>query len=308
MKKTEIHGLLYILGGATLWGFSSTVAKALFHVGLSPFQLVSIRLPLAAVILLVVLLLYDRKRLVVASKDIPYFILFGTLGVVGNQLTFYFTISKIQVGPAVLIQYIAVIWITLFAVFFQQERFSRATLTAMAFALLGCYFAVGGYRADLLRLNRVGILSGVISSFFVAFYALYGEKGLKRYDTWTLIFYGFALGGLTCWILSPPVGIFKVSYPPKIWAAFLYIAIFATLIPFGLYFKGIDRLRATRASILGTWEPVMSCITAYVILGEVLEPLQILGGVAVIAAVIVLQVSKEKQSIPAPFEIRNSVS
>lgn len=306
MTKTEIRGCLYILAGATLWGFSSTVAKALFHVGISPFQLVSIRLPLASVILLAALLLYDRRRLIVALKDIPYFVLLGTFGVVGNQLTFYFTMSKIQVGPAVLIQYIAVIWITLFAILFQKEPFSRTTLAAAAFALLGCYFVVGGYRADLLRLNRVGILSGVVSSFFVAFYALYGEKGLKRYDAWTIIFYGFALGGLFCWTASPPLGIFEASYPAKIWIAFLYIAIFATLIPFGLYFKGIDRLRATRASIIGTWEPVMSCITAYFILGEVLEPLQILGGLAVIAAVIVLQVGKEKGRIPVPYEIRET--
>lgn len=306
MKKTEIQGCLYILVGATLWGFSSTVAKALFNIGISPFQLVSIRLPLASAMLLATLLVYDRRRVVVAMKDLPYFILFGTLGVVGNQLTFYFTISKIQVGPAVLIQYVAVIWITLFAILFQEEPFSRSTLAAMAFAVLGCYFVVGGYRTDLLRLNRIGILYGLLSSFFVAFYALYGEKGLKRYDAWTLILYGFALGGIFCWAAFPPLEILRASYPLKIWGAFLFIAIFATLIPFGLYFKGIDRLRATRASIIGTWEPVMSCITAYSILGEVLEPLQILGGLAVIAAVIVLQLGKEKRRIPTPFEIREA--
>lgn len=306
MTRTEIDGCLYILTGATLWGLSSTVAKALFNIGISPFQLVSIRLPLASLILLATLLVYDRKRLIVSRKDIPYFILLGTVGVVGNQLTFYFTISRIQVGPAVLIQYIAVLWITLFAVLFQKEPFSRSTLAAMVLAILGCYFVVGGYRTDLLRLNRVGILSGVVSSFFVAFYALYGEKGLKRYDAWTIILYGFAFGGLSCWIASPPLEIFEVSYPLKIWVAFLYIAIFATLIPFGLYFKGIDRLRATRASIIGTWEPVMSCITAYFILREVLEPLQILGGLAVIAAVIVLQMGKEKRSTPVPYEIRQN--
>ena len=306
MGKNEIRGCLYILAGTTLWGFSTTVAKALFNAGVSPFELVPIRLPIASAILFVILFLYDRRRIFISPRDLPYFVIFGILGVVGNQLCFYVTVSKIQVGPAVLIQYISVIWITLFAFFFQKEPLFKGTIAALALALLGCYLVVGGYRTDLLRLNKDGIIVGFFSSFFVAFYALYGEKGLKRYDAWTLLLYGFLFGGLFCWIAFPPVQVLTAGYPLKIWAAFFYIAIFATLIPFGLFFKGVERIRATRASITGTWEPVMSCITAYVFLGEVLDPLQILGGFGVIAAVILLQLSKGKKEIRSPLEIRQN--
>ena len=304
MGKNEIRGCLYILVATTLWGFSTTVAKALFNAGVSPFELVSIRLPIASAILFIILLFYDRKRVLISSRDLLYFVIFGALGVVGNQLCFYVTVSKIQVGPAVLIQYVSIIWITLFAFFFQKEPLSRGTILALFLALLGCYLVVGGYRTDLLRLNKAGIITGFFSSFFVAFYALYGEKGLKRYDAWTVILYGFLFGGLFCWIAFPPVRVLAAGYPLEIWAAFLYIAIFATLIPFGLFFKGIERIRAARASITGTWEPVMSCITAYFFLGEVLDPLQMLGGLGVIAAVILLQLSKGKKEIRSPLEIR----
>jgi drug/metabolite transporter (DMT)-like permease len=306
MGKNEIRGCFYILIGTTMWGFSSTVAKALFNVGISPFELVPIRLPIAAAILFVSLFFCDRQKVMISRGDLLYFIVFGVLGVVGNQLSFYLTISKIQVGPAVLIQYVAVIWITLFAFFFQKEHLSKATIAALLLAILGCYFVVGGYRTDLLRLNRVGIVIGLVSSFFIAFYALYGEKGLKRFDAWTLTLYGFLFGSLFCWIAFPPLQVLQAGYSLKIWGAFIYIAIFATLIPFGLYFKGVERLRATRASITGTWEPVMSCITAYFFLGEVLDPLQILGGLGVIAAVILLQLSKEKRKVRSPLEIRQS--
>ena len=86
--------------------------------------------------------------------------------------------------------------------------------------------------------------------------------------------------------------------------AFLYIAIFSTLIPFGLYFKGIERVRATRASITATWEPVVAGITAYFVLGEVLFPLQVLGGIGVIAAVVLLQMARETAAPPTPIELR----
>ncbi|MGA2317550.1 MAG: DMT family transporter [Thermodesulfobacteriota bacterium] len=304
MRKSEIQGYLYILIGATLWGVSSVVAKSLFNIGLPPAELVQIRLTLATLTLLLILLIFDRKRTIISLKDIPYFLVLGFVGVAGVQFTYYYTISKIHVGPAVLIQYLSPIWIALYAFIFQKEPLTKGKIVALLLAILGCYFTVGGYRMDLLRLNRIGIVSGLISSLFFSFYALYGEKGLKKYDPWTLILYGFGFGAVFYWILISPMKVITEGYSFKIWMAFLYIAIFSTLIPFGLYFKGIERVRATRASITATWEPVVAGITAYFILEEVLFPLQVLGGIGVIAAIILLQMAKEKTPSSTPLEIR----
>ena len=304
MKKNEIRGYLYILIGTTLWGVSSVVAKSLFIIGLPPAELVQIRLTLATFTLLIVLLFFDRKRIIISLKDLPYFLVLGFVGVAGVQFTYYYTISKIHVGPAVLIQYLSPIWIALYAFIFQKEPLTKGKMAALLLAVLGCYFTVGGYRMDLLRLNRIGIVSGLISSLFFSFYALYGEKGLKKYDPWKLILYGFGFGAVFYWILISPMKVITNGYPFKIWMAFLYIAIFSTLIPFGLYFKGIERIRATRASITATWEPFVAGMTAYFVLGEILFPLQLLGGIGVIAAIVLLQMAKEKTAPSTPIEIR----
>jgi drug/metabolite transporter (DMT)-like permease len=304
MRKNEIRGYLYILIGTTLWGVSSVVAKSLFNIGLPPAELVQIRLTLATLTLLLILLVFDRNRIIISLKDIPYFLVLGFVGVAGVQFTYYYTISKIHVGPAVLIQYLAPIWIALYAFIFQKEPLTKGKIIALLLAVLGCYFTVGGYRMDLLRLNRIGIVSGLISSLFFSFYALYGEKGLKKFDPWTLILYGFGFGAVFYWILISPMKVITGGYSFKIWMAFLYIAIFSTLIPFGLYFKGIERVRATRASITATWEPVVAGMTAYFVLGEILFPLQVLGGIGVIAAIVLLQMAKEKTAPSTSIEIR----
>jgi len=304
MRQREIRGYLYILIGTTLWGVSSVVAKSLFNFGLPPAELVLIRLTLAAVTLTLILFFFDRKRMVISLKDIPYFLILGLVGVAGMQFTYYYTISKIHVGPAILLQYIQPVWVSLFAFLFQKEPLSKTKIAALLLAVIGCYFVVGGYQTDLLRLNKIGIVSGVLASFFFTFYALFGEKGLKKYDSWTLILYGFGFGAVLYWILFSPIKIITAGYSFKVWIAFLYIAIFSTLIPFGLYFKGIERIRATRASITATWEPVVAGFTAYFVLGEVLHPLQVLGGIGVIVAVILLQISREKAGPFTPLEIR----
>ena len=280
------------------------MAKSLFNIGLPPAELILVRLTISTVLLFLVLLFFAPKHLIIASKDIPYFLVLGVGGVGALQYANYFTISKIHVGPAILIQYLGLIWITLYACFFQKEPLSKWKIFSLLLALLGCYLVVGGYRTDLLRLNRIGIISGLVCSLLFTFYTLYGEKGLKRYDPWTLIFYGFGLGAVLYWIFVSPIKLITSGYPFKIWMAFLFIAIFSTLIPFGFYFKGIERVRATRASITSTWEPVVASFTAYFVLGEVLYPSQILGGIVVIAAVVLLQIGREKTEPLSAFEIR----
>ncbi len=304
MTHHEIHGYLYILIGATLWGVSSSVAKALFNIGLPPAELVLIRLTLSTLILFLIFLFYDRRRLAISLKDLPYSLVLGFIAVGGMQFMYFYTISKLQVGPAVLIQYLSVFWIALYAFLFQGEPLSKGKIAALSLSLIGSYLIAGGYRIDLLKLNREGIASGLLASLFFAFYTLYGERGLKKYDPWTLILYGFGFGSLLYWALIPPLKIIQAGYPLKFWAAFFYIAIFSTLLPFGFYFKGVERIRATRAGIVSTWEPVVAGITAYLALGEVLHPLQVIGGLGVIAAVVLLQISRERSAPPPSLEIR----
>jgi drug/metabolite transporter (DMT)-like permease len=70
-----------------------------------------------------------------------------------------------------------------------------------------------------------------------------------------------------------------------------------TAIPFGLYFVGINYIRSTRASITATLEPISAGFIAYLFLGEILEPLQILGGVLVITAIVLLQLQSEQDEL-----------
>ncbi|MGZ3535452.1 MAG: EamA family transporter, partial [Thermodesulfobacteriota bacterium] len=121
----KFRGYIYILIGATLWGVSGAVAKSLFNIGISPAELVHIRLTLATLTLGLLLVFFDRKRMVVALKDLPYFLILGFIGVAGVQYTYYYTISKIHVGPAVLIQYLSPMWVALYAFIFQKEPFTK---------------------------------------------------------------------------------------------------------------------------------------------------------------------------------------
>jgi drug/metabolite transporter (DMT)-like permease len=272
MEKKEIHGYLYILVGSTLWGVSSVVAKSLFNIGLLPAELVFIRLTLATFTLLPILLCFDRKRIIISPKDLPYFFILGFVGVAGMQFTYYYTISKIHVGPAILLQYLQPVWVSVYAFLFQREPLSKAKTVSLFMAMLGCYFVVGGYQFDLLRLNKVGIVSGVAASLFFTFYALYGEKGLRKYNPWTLILYGFGFGAIFYWILISPVKFITGDYSLKMWLASSISPFFPPYFPLASISKGLSGfVRPGQASLPpgSLWSqalPPISCSEKFYIL------------------------------------------
>ena len=94
--------------------------------------------------------------------------------------------------------------------------------------------------------------------------------------------------------LHPPLEAFFHNYAAYQWGWILFIGIFGTIVPFGLYFEGIRRIQPTHASITATLEPISAGIFAAIFLGEVMSPLQVLGGLIVIASITMLQLSTTK--------------
>jgi drug/metabolite transporter (DMT)-like permease len=80
------------------------------------------------------------------------------------------------------------------------------------------------------------------------------------------------------------------------WLAFLYVTVLGTIVPFVLYLKALERMEASRVSITSTIEPVIAGVVAFFFIGEKMGPPQVLGGVLVIAAIILLQRSHTAES------------
>jgi drug/metabolite transporter (DMT)-like permease len=221
----------------------------------------------------------------------------------GVQFTYLFAISKIEVAAAILLQYMAPSFIALHSVVFMREKLSRLTLTALIGATFGCYLVVGAYNLEILSMNIVGIISGLLSAVTFAWYAIHGEYGMRRYNPWTVLFYALFFGAIVWNILHPPLEAFMHAYSRVQWIWILYIGVMGTLIPFGLFLEGINLIRSTRASITATLEPITAGIISYIFLNEILEIPQITGGVIVIASIILLQLNQE-QDDKAPSVIR----
>ncbi len=285
-------GYLYVVAATIMWAVSGVSGKFLFNQGVTPLQLVQLRVTLSAAFLFL-WLLARPGLLKISPRDIAYFAVLGISGLAMVMFTYFYAISKINVAVAILLQYLAPVFIAVYYGFVAPEKLTRITLLAIVLSVLGCCLAVGAPNVNLLALNWQGIAAGVLSGLSYAWYAIYGERGMRRYDPWTVVFYAFLFASLFWNTALEPFAAFRVRYTGIQWFWVIYIAVFGTAVPYGLYTMGISLLRSTRASVAATLEPIAAAFLAWIFLGECLDSLQMTGGALVIASVIILQLRRE---------------
>ncbi|RJQ57279.1 MAG: EamA family transporter [Desulfobacteraceae bacterium] len=282
-------GYLYVITAAVLWAVSGASSKFLFLSGVSPMQLVQLRISIAAGALLIGLSIWNPKLLKIDPIDLPYFAILGAAAMAAVQFAYLFAISRINVAAAILLQYLAPSLIALYSVAVAREKLRTTTVIALAGATSGCYLVVGAYNLNLFEMNVMGILGGLGAAVSFAWYSIQGEYGMRRYHPWTVLFYAVFFAAIVWNLLQAPFGAFTKTYSPVQWGLILYIALLGTILPFGLYFEAIRRIRATHASIAATLEPITAGLVSFIFLGESMEPLQLLGAILVIASVVLIQ-------------------
>jgi len=285
-------GYLYVAIAAVLFAISGTSSKFLFHSGITPYQLIQLRTTLAFICLLIWLYLRHSALLKISLTDLPYFLALGVLGIGAAQFLYLFAISKINVAAAILLHYTGPVFVALYAVLVQRQKIGIVSIFAIFGTLVGCFFVVGAYDLQLLALNRIGIISGLLAAISFAIYSVLSEYGMRKYTPWTVLLYGMLFAALMWNVLHPPLEALLHRYSAVQWGWIFFIGICGTIFPFGLYFEGIKRIRPTHASITATLEPISAGVIASIFLSEVMLPLQIIGGLTVIASIISLQLNK----------------
>jgi drug/metabolite transporter (DMT)-like permease len=282
-------GYLYVALAALLFAVSGNASKYLFNTGITAFQLIQLRTTLACVGLLLWLLARHASLLKISPKDLPYFAGLGIFGIGSAQFFYLFAISKINVAAAILLHYTGPVFVYLYAVFIQKRKPGVGSLLAMCGSMAGCFLVVGAYNLQVLSLNKAGIIGGLLAAIAFAVYSIFSEHGMKKYTPWTVLFYGMLFAALMWNVLYPPFKAVFQSYTTIQWLWIGFVGLVGTILPFGLYFEGVRRISPTHASLTATLEPISAGVIAALFLGEIMAPLQIMGGVMVIVSILMLQ-------------------
>lgn len=291
--RLSSSGYIFVISAAMLWAASGTAAKFLFRGGISAFQLVQLRTTIASAILFAWLIIRKPKLLRIEINDLVYFILLG-IALAASQVTYLYAISKIHVAAAILLQYLSPVFIALYVLLFSRGRLALTSIVATAGAVAGSYLMVGGYRMDVVSMSGPGIVSGLISAVAFAAYTVKSEYGMHKYTPWTVVFYAMAFAAIFWNIFHPPLSAFAQPRGIMQWLCIFFVGTFGTILSFGFYNKGIKLVGAMHANISATLEPVFAGVVAYFVLGETMAVWQAMGGLLVIASVLLIQLTQKR--------------
>ena len=301
--RTQALGAVMYLIAAFLFALNGSVAKAQIEAGLSAAQVTEIRTLGCAVVLLVFLAITKPSSLRVRRAEVPFLLLFGVLAYALTPFLFFLSVSLLPVAIAALLAFLAPVLVALWLRFVKHEPVGRGIWVALALVVGGLLLVSQVWSG--MTLNPLGVFYGLLTAAALAAYLLLGEEGARRRDVMSLAFWGFAIATVFWSILAPwwnfPWDLMTTTTSMldgaitgiPVWSLVL-LMIVVSVVPFVLVLMSLQRIGAQRGGILGTTEPVWAALIAFVLLGEIITPVQGLGGLIVLAGVIVAELASQR--------------
>jgi drug/metabolite transporter (DMT)-like permease len=269
---------------AALFSLNGSMARYLLDDGVDAARLSQLRSAGAALILLVALAVTRPALLRVERRELPGLALLGVLGLAAVHATFFISIDRLQIGPAVTIQYLAPLALLVWLAVFHGRRLPASLWGAVLLSLVGCFFVVRAYDAG--DLDPVGVVAAFAAMLTFAIYMVGSERQGRRHEPVTTLFWAFTFATVFWALVVPwwsfPFGELRSTRNALLAAA---IVVGGTLVPFILMVAALRHIAAPRAAVVATLEPVLAAVFAWLIHDEALAAVQIAGGLAVLAAV-----------------------
>lgn len=312
-RNPQTVGVAMYLLAAFLFAVNGVLAKSAMQVGLSPLRLTELRNAGSMVLLIIVVLIVRPHAFRVRKKEIPFLIAYGVIAFTLVQFLFFFTISRLPVGIGTLLAFLAPIVVALYVKFFRRQPVRDRIWIAIALTLLGLGMMAQVWQGATL--NTVGVLAGLLLALALALYWILGESGQTNRDALSLTMWGFIFSTLTWSIIAPwtsfPYDVLGKTAAPMVdgwpgipvWLIMTLGVVFGTVTPFLLVLGSLRRLGAARAGIIGTTEPVWAAILAMALLGEMLTPIQGIGGLIVVAGIIVAETARSPHVTTGEFPV-----
>jgi len=292
------------LGRAVFTGKLSWLGGSTLH-PIEPLILSQARTTFSLLVLLPVLVgARGWQRIQLPRTDLVQCLVLGMLGVAASNYFYYVAIQRTNVAIAIIMQYTAPVWVLLYVVARRQQKLTLQKVAAVGTALAGIVLAINivGSR-QTLRVDSYGLMAAVLASFSFAFYNVGAHSILARYDRWRVLVWTLASASAFWMLVNPPWKVIAAHYGGGEWTFLFVFSMISVLGPFSLYFLGLQYLEPTRAIIASCLEPVFSILLAAALLGEVVRPIQSLGILLVLAAIVIVQLPQRGSAAQDPVVV-----
>ncbi|NBO25952.1 MAG: DMT family transporter [Actinobacteria bacterium] len=305
VKNAKLGYSLY-LAAATCWALNGTVSKVvLLEVG-DPLRVSQFRGTGTAIILTIFVALTNRKAFRITPKEALLLAGYGIIGVAMCQWFYFESISRMPITISLLIEFMAPIFVVLYARLVMHVPVKNTVWLGLALAVVG--LALVAQVWDGFTLDKIGVLFAMASMTTLVFMYLLGDKASQGRDPMSLLMWAFIFASIFFAILRPwgsfPWDSLQAQVTPfeggtgvyPIWPFFAFMVLIGTLTPYILVINSIRHIGGPGASIMGMTEPPIAAIAAWIVLGEIFVPVQMLGGVIMLVGIVVAERAREQKA------------
>lgn len=302
-------GLLFATGSAFTFGMSGPLAKSLMVAGWSPTAAVAARLAGGAAVLAIIATVIKPDWFQQAREHARTIVLYGLIPVAGAQLCYYNAVAHLSVGVALLLEYtspvlvIAWVWAT------TRRRPRGLTLAGVGLAIVGVTLVLDVFHGT--RVDAVGVAWGLGAAVCAVCYFMMSDEVTA--DGSGLHAITLAAGSLVVATVAVAAlgmaGVMPMRFTANDavvagatlpwYVPVLLMGTIATAIAYTLGISGVARLRPSFASLVGLAEVLFAVLAAWLMLGEQMTAVQVVGGAVVLVGLALARLGDRSSEVTA---------
>jgi drug/metabolite transporter (DMT)-like permease len=303
-NRNPVVGVTAVSFAAVMFGFNASSVKIILGTEISPEQLVLFRATFTAVLAGIFLLLTNKKAFRVTKKELPVLIFYGIFGIALMQWSYSNAVSLLPISVALLIEYTAIVIVPLVSLLLFKEKVRPRLWFGIAAVLSGLAIVSNVWDSDL---NPEGVAWAFMAAGCLSIYFLIGEHTQRKRDAMSTLFYTFAVAAVFWAIMNfiNPAKMIDINLvfnlggnldhiSMPVWAGLLWIGIMGSFIPMLLDYIALGNLSATAVGVIATAETVFATIFAWAWLNESMTTLEVIGGLIVVAGIVLAETSRMK--------------
>jgi len=217
-------------------------------------------------------------------------LLLGSLNIGLFQALLFIAAYRLPGGVAATagsIQPLLVVW---FSWIILHENPSKLSIVAAIAGLVGVGLLV---LSPAARLDSVGIAAAIAGAATMGLGTVLGKRWKRPVPLLVFTAWQLAVGGI---VLLPIALTFEgpiTQISTTNLVGFVYLGVIGTGLAYALWFRGIDKLKASAVSSLGLMSPVVATLIGFVLLHQTLTPIQLVGmGIVLISVLLGQQMNQ----------------
>ncbi len=281
---------LMLAFATSTWG-SAFIAGRFATESFDPITVAFLRFFFASLILIPIMILKEKDRPKLNKKDWLLLCSLGLTGIAIYNIAFFTAAKYAPIVKSSLFIAVNPVLIILLSGLFLKETITKRNVTGLVLALTGAVIIITNGQVLVTIQNGLQPID-IVLLFAVVCWALYsvlGKVALAKFSTLTSTTYAVTIGT----IMLMPFAIYETNWTDMmganwlVWTSILHMSVIVTVVSFIMYYEGIKRIGAAKASLFINFMPLSAVVLAVIFLGEPLHLSHVLGALFVITGVTV---------------------